>query len=181
MASAWDDMRAGLTYDAGDPDLVARRKQTQKLMRAYNATTLDEDQLRAPLLDQLLGHRGPGGAIRAPIYVDYGTNIHLGAGVFLNYGCVLLDVCEIRIGDRTQIGPYVQILTADHPRDGAARAQGLESGAPITIGADVWIGGGAVVLPGIQVGDGATIGAGAVVTRDVAPQARVAGNPARPL
>jgi maltose O-acetyltransferase len=137
--------------------------------------------VRAPLLDQLLGGRGKRCAIRAPFYVDYGTNIFLGDGVFLNYGCVLLDVCEIRIGERTQIGPYVQLLTADHPRDGAARAQGLENGAPITIGADTWIGGGAIVLPGRTVGAGATIGAGAVVTRDVAPGATVAGNPARPI
>ena len=113
--------------------------------------------------------------------MDYGRNIHLGRGVFMNFGCVLLDVCEIRIGDGTEIGPYVQILTADHPRDPAARASGREFGRPITIGAQVWIGGGAIILPGVTIGDGATIGAGAIVTRDVPAGATVAGNPARPI
>lgn len=101
--------------------------------------------------------------------------------MFFNYGCVCLDVCPIRIGAKTQIGPYVQILTADHPRDGATRDAGLEFGRAISIGANVWIGGGAILLPGVRIGDDAVIGAGAVVTRDVAPGATVAGNPARPL
>jgi maltose O-acetyltransferase len=109
------------------------------------------------------------------------VHISIGRGVFLNYGCVLLDVCAITIGDGTQIGPYVQMLAADHPRAPQMRAEGLEMGAPVTIGRNAWIGGGAIILPGVSVGDDAVIGAGAVVTRDVAPGATVAGNPARPL
>ena len=105
----------------------------------------------------------------------------MGEGVFLNYGCVLLDVCEIRIGNLTQIGPYVQILTADHPRDAETRDAGLEFGKPTVIGRNVWIGGGALLLPGVTVGDDAVIGAGAVVTRSVPAGTTVAGNPARPL
>jgi maltose O-acetyltransferase len=101
--------------------------------------------------------------------------------VFLNFGCILLDVCPIRIGDKTQIGPHVQLLAADHPRDAAARDAGLENGRPVTIGRNVWIGGGALILPGVTVGDDAIVGAGAVVTRDVPAGATVAGNPARPL
>ncbi|MDU8910610.1 sugar O-acetyltransferase [Aestuariicoccus sp. MJ-SS9] len=180
MASEKHKMIAGELYRAGDPELVADRKRAQALMRDYNATVFG-DEARAGLLDALLGSRGESCALRAPVYVDYGYNIHLGRDVFLNYGCVLLDVCEIRVGDMTQIGPYAQILTADHPRDGATRDAGLEFGRPITIGRNVWIGGGALILPGVTVGDDAVIGAGAVVTRDVAPGVTVAGNPARPL
>jgi maltose O-acetyltransferase len=100
--------------------------------------------------------------------------------VFLNFNCVILDVVEISIGDRTQIGPAVQIYAADHPRDAETRRVGLEFGRPVRIGSDVWIGGGAILLPGVTIGDGAMIGAASVVTRDVAPGVTVAGNPARP-
>jgi maltose O-acetyltransferase len=99
--------------------------------------------------------------------------------VFLNFNCVILDVVQVMIGDGTQIGPGVQILTADHPRDPAQRRAGLEFGRPIRIGANVWIGAAAIILPGVTVGDDAVVGAGAVVTRDVRPGATVVGNPAR--
>ena len=173
-------MIAGALYRAGDPDLVKRRQSAQAAMRAYNATVLGDAE-RGELLDRLLGHRGEGCAIRPPFHVDYGTNIRLGRDVFLNFGCVVLDVCPVTIGDGTQIGPYVQILTADHPRDPRIRAQGLECGRPVAIGRNVWIGGGALILPGVCVGDDAVIGAGAVVTRDVAAGTTVAGSPARPV
>jgi maltose O-acetyltransferase len=149
-------------------------------MRDYNATVYGQDDARRTILSEILG-TDEGAVIRPPLYVDYGSNIHLAKGVFLNYGCVLLDVCPIRIGAQTQIGPGTQILTADHPRDPAVRAQGLEMGRPINIGANVWIGGGALLLPGVSVGDNAVIGAGAVVTRDVAAGSTVVGNPARPV
>lgn len=181
MTSAQARMRAGELYHAGDPDLVALRARAQRLMRAYNDTTVADDDVRHPLLNELFAAVGPGSAIRAPVYVDYGCHITIGRNVFLNYGCVMLDVCDVAIGDGTQIGPMVQILTADHPRDPASRGAGLEYGRPIAIGANCWIGGGALILPGVTVGDDAVIGAGAVVTRDVAPGVTVAGNPARPL
>lgn len=174
-------MIAGALYRAGDPELAAERARAQALMRDYNGTIVSDGARRALILDALLGSRGEECTLRAPFYVDYGYNIHLGRDVFLNYGCTLLDVCPIHIGDATQIGPMVQILTADHPRDPAVRAQGLENGRAIRIGANVWIGGGALILPGVTVGDHATIGAGAVVTRDVAEGVTVAGNPARVL
>ena len=172
-------MIAGGLYRPGDPELVADRARAQALMRDYNQTIVSDGALRRPILDKLLGGYGKGCALRAPIYVDYGYNIFLGADVFFNYGCVLLDVCPIRIGDKTQVGPMVQILTADHPRDAASRDAGLEFGRPVTIGRNVWIGGGALILPGVTVGDDAIIGAGAVVTRNVADGATVVGNPAR--
>ncbi|MEM1374196.1 MAG: sugar O-acetyltransferase [Pseudomonadota bacterium] len=176
-----DKMIAGELYHPGDPELVAARARAQELMAAYNATTVADGVKRGPILDALLGGRGRDCAVRAPFYVDYGTNIFLGDDVFLNYGCTILDICPVRIGDRTQIGPMSQILAADHPRDAESRAAFLELGAPITIGRDVWIGGGALILPGVTIGDDAIVGAGAVVTRDIAPGQTVAGNPARPL
>lgn len=126
-----------------------------------------------------LGGVGEGALVRPPFHCDYGFNIHLGAGVFINFGCVMLDLVEVRIGAHTQIGPAVQILTADHPRDAARRSSGLEFGRPVRIGRNVWIGGGAIVLPDITVGDDALIGAGSLATRDVAAGATVVGNPAR--
>lgn len=179
MQTEWDRMVAGALYRPGDPDLAARRRRAQEVMRAYNGTIVGDD--RAALMSDLFGSCGARVAVRAPVYVDYGSNIHFGDDVFLNYGCVLLDVCPIRIGEKTQIGPMVQLLAADHPRDAESRDAGLEMGRPVTIGRNVWIGGGAIVLPGVTVGDDAIIGAGAVVTRDVAPGATMAGNPARPI
>ncbi len=179
MRSEKQKMMAGELYRAGDAELVADRVRAQELMRAYNQTIVGDEE-RPAIVAQLFGS-AEGAGIRAPVYVDYGYNITLGRDVFLNYGCVLLDVCPITIGDKSALGPYVQLLTADHPRDGATRDTGLEFGRPITIGRNVWIGGGAVILPGVTIGDDAIIGAGSVVTRDVAAGATVAGSPARPL
>ena len=174
-----EKMLAGELYDPGDPELVAIRKTAQSLMRDYNATIYGE-AARSDILKHLLGSVGTSVAIRAPFHVDYGKHIHVGERVFLNYGVVILDVCEVRIGDGTQIGPYAQLIAGDHPRDAETRAKGLENGRPVAIGRDCWIGAGALILPGVTVGDGAVVGAGAVVTRDVAAGATVVGNPARP-
>ena len=123
---------------------------------------------RHALLRERLGHVGKDAVIRPPFFCDFGYNIRIGDGVFMNFNCVILDVVEVTIGDRTQIGPAVQIYAADHPRDAKTRREGLEFGRPVRIGSDVWIGGGAIILPGVTIGDGAVIGAGSVVTRDVA-------------
>ncbi len=179
MPSEREKMLRGALYRPGDPELAALRRAAQERMRAYNATIVGDD--RTALLAALFGSVGTGAAIRAPVHVDYGIHIHFGRDVFLNYGCTLLDVCEIRIGDKTQIGPFTQILAADHPRDPATRDAGLENGKPVTIGRNVWIGGGALILPGVTVGDDAIVGAGAVVTKDVPPGATVVGNPARQI
>lgn len=181
MTSEKSKMIAGELYKPGDPELVEDRARNQQLQRNYNATTVSDNEARALILSEWLGSRGTGCALRAPFYADYGYNIHLGDNVFFNYGCVVLDVCPIVIGNMTQIGPYVQILTADHPRDAETRDAGLEFGKPISIGRNVWIGGGALLMPGVTVGDDAIIGAGAVVTRSVPDGTTVAGNPARPL
>lgn len=179
MKSEEEKMLAGELYNPGDPQLCDDRARAQAFMRAYNTTIVTDGAVRKPLLAEHLGQIGDKCALRAPIFVDYGYNVFLGTGVFMNYGCVLLDVCTIHIGDYTQIGPGVQLYTADHPRDAGLRRAGVEFGSPIKIGANVWIGGHAVVLPGVTIGDEAIIGAGSVVTRDVAAGARVAGSPAR--
>lgn len=172
-------MLAGELYDAGDPELQADLAATRDWLVQYNAALAMPTADRRRLLARRLGSVGEGATIRPPFHCDYGFNIHIGAGVFLNFNCVILDVVEVTIGNKTQIGPGVQILTADHPRDAAEREAGLEFGRPIRIGRNVWIGGGAILLPGVTVGDDALIGAGSVVTRDVPAGATVLGNPAR--
>ncbi len=172
-------MLAGELYRT-DAELSADQAATKAWLVRYNAALALPVSDRHALLLQRLGHVGAGAVIRPPFFCDYGYNIQLGDGVFLNFNCVILDVVEVSIGDRTQIGPAVQIYAADHPRDAKTRREGLEFGRPVRIGSDVWIGGGAIILPGVTIGDGAVIGAGSVVTRDVAAGMIVAGNPARP-
>ncbi|MGT2515009.1 sugar O-acetyltransferase [Sphingomonas panni] len=179
MRTEKQKMIAGELYHAGDAELVADVMRAAAWMDHYNARiALDRDEQRT-LLREMLASVGENVIIRPPFHIDYGYNITIGDDVFLNYGCVILDVCAVTIGDKTQIGPGVQILAADHPRDPAVRAQMLEFGRPVTIGRNVWIGGGAILLPGVTVGDDALIGAGSVVTRDVPAGATVVGNPAR--
>jgi maltose O-acetyltransferase len=174
-----EKMLAGELYDAGDPQLQADLAATREWMVRYNAALAMPVAERRALLRERLAAVGDGSTIRPPFHCDYGFNISLGKGVFLNFNCVILDVVAVTIGDKTQIGPGVQILTADHPRDFAEREAGLEFGRTIHIGRNVWIGGGAIILPGVTVGDDAIIGAGSVVTRDVPSGATVMGNPAR--
>lgn len=179
MPTEKDKMLAGELYDAGAPEIQADLAATQEWLARYNASLDMAPARRRELLIERLAAVGDGAVIRPPFHCDYGFNISLGTGVFLNFNCVVLDVVEVTIGDKTQIGPGVQILAADHPRDAATRASGLEFGRPVRIGRNVWIGGGAIILPGVSVGDDAVIGAGSVVTRDVPAGATAFGNPAR--
>jgi maltose O-acetyltransferase len=179
MTSEREKMLAGDHYDPGDAELSGLRSAAQVFMSSYNQTIVDDVAERDALLQAHIGAVGENCEIRSPFYVDYGVNIYVGDRVFLNYNCVLLDVCTIHIGSGTQVGPAVQIVTADHPRDPADRAAGLEMGKPISIGENVWIGSQAVILPGVTIGDDAIVGAGSIVTRDVPPGITVVGNPAR--
>jgi maltose O-acetyltransferase len=131
------------------------------------------------LLAELLGEFGEGAHVVAPFACDYGYNIRLGAGAFVNADAVFLDCAAITVGERVQVGPAVQLLAADHPLGAEIRAKGLENARPIAIGADAWLGGGAIVLPGRTVGEGSVIGAGSVVTKDVPANVVAAGNPCR--
>jgi maltose O-acetyltransferase len=181
MRSEKEKMLAGELYRADSAELVEDNARATEWLSRYNAPAVRSVDERFALLADLLGAVGEGVIIRPPFFCDYGYNIRLGSGVFLNFNCVILDVVAVTIGDKTQIGPGVQILAADHPRDPAQREAMLELGRPIHIGRNVWIGANALIMPGITVGDNAIIGAGSVVTRDVAPGATAVGNPARSL
>ena len=180
MKTEKQKMLAGELYHAGDPELQADAAKAKAWMARYNGSMAAPADERRQLLRDLLGSVGEGAVVRAPFFCDYGYNIRLGDGVFLNFNCVILDVVSVEIGDGTQIGPAVQIYAADHPRDPATRKSGAEFGRPVVVGKNVWIGGGAIILPGVTIGDDAVVGAGAVVTRDVASGITVIGNPARP-
>ncbi|WP_126968694.1 sugar O-acetyltransferase [Xanthomonas arboricola] len=179
MQTEKQKMLAGELYNAADTELQADQAAAADWMARYNASAAQPPAQRHALLVERLAEVGEGAVIRTPFHCDYGYNIRLGSGVFLNFDCVILDVCEVSIGEGTQVGPAVQFYAADHPRDAAGRASGLEFGRPIRIGRNVWIGGGAIILPGVSIGDDAVIGAGAVVTRDVPAGATALGNPAR--
>ena len=176
-----EKMLAGEQYRSADPELVAARQRAAGLLARYNRTEPADEAGRAALLGELLGAGGEGAVVMPLFACDYGTNIRLGQRAFINYNCVFLDCAAIEIGDDLQMAPAVQLYTALHPLDAETRRSGLESARPIRIGNDVWIGGGAIVLPGVTIGDRSVIAAGSVVTRDVPPDMLVAGNPARPL
>ncbi len=173
-------MLAGELYRPGDPELSADQAANKAWLVRYNAALALPVAQRHVILSERLAHVGRDAVIRPPFFCDYGYNIHLGDGVFLNFNCVILDVVSVSIGNGTQIGPAAQIYAADHPRDAKTRREGFEFGRPVRIGRDVWIGGGSIILPGITIGDGAVVGAGSVVTRNVGAGETVVGNPARP-
>ena len=144
----------------------------------FNAQGLSDKQ-RYALLVERFASVGEHALIRPPFFCDYGYNISLGRGAFLNFNCIILDVEPVSIGEGTAIGPAVQILASDHPRDPRLRREKVRFGRPVTIGANVWIGGGAIILPGVTIGEDAIVGAGSIVTRDVPAGVTVVGNPAR--
>lgn len=169
-------MLTGALYDPGDPELVAARERARDLCQRLGEAERDE---RRNILEALFSSGGGSASVQPPFACDYGSNIELGQNVFFNFNCVVLDVCRVRIGSFTLLGPAVQIYTAMHPMSAAERRRGSEFGKPVEIGSDVWLGGGVVVLPGVSIGSEAVIGAGSVVTRDVPGGVFAAGNPCR--
>ena len=172
-------MLAGDLYLADDPELVAEARHAQRLAEEFNRSRAHDAAGRHRLLEELLGDLGEDVDIRPPFYCDYGHNISVGARTFANYGLTALDVAPIRIGCDVQIGPHVQLLTATHPVDPEVRRAKWEAALPITIGDNVWLGGGAIVLAGVSIGDDTVVGAGAVVTRDLPAGVVAVGSPAR--
>jgi len=172
-------MLAGDLYMADDPDSEREAKRAVALQTEYTAAYAGDPDAARPILAELLGYLGEDAHIKPPLFVDYGTFISVGARTFINYNLTALDVAPITIGEDCQIGPNVQLLTPTHPVEPQARRDRLEAARPITIGDNVWLGGGAIVLPGVSIGDNSVIGAGAVVTNDVPANSVAVGNPAR--
>lgn len=172
-------MLAGELYRSGDPELIADAERAQRLVALYNATPSEATEARMALLRRLCGSVGDGTVIRPPFACDYRYNIRLGRNGFINFNCIFLDCAQIEIGDNLQMGPAAQVYTAAHPLEADVRRSGLEYALPIRIGNDVWIGGGAIILPGVTIGDRSIIGAGSVVVHDVPAAKVVVGNPAR--
>lgn len=172
-------MLAGDLYVADDPEIAERQQRAMRLAARFQAAYTEGADAARTILAELLGSVGEGVDLRPPLYVDYGSNITIGARTFVNYHLTALDVARITIGEDCQIGPNVQLLTPTHPVEPEPRRDKLEAALPITIGDNVWLGGGVIVCPGVTIGDNSVIGAGAVVTKDVPAGVVAVGNPAR--
>lgn len=171
-------MLAGQPYVA-DRELGELVALAQRRMAAYNSADPTDSAGRRRLLEELIGEVGEDVELRAPVYVDYGSHISIGARTFANYGLTALDVAQITIGADVQIGPHVQLLTPTHPVDAEQRRAKWEGGAPITIGDNVWLGGGVIVCPGVTIGENTVVGAGAVVVSDLPANVLAVGQPAK--
>jgi maltose O-acetyltransferase len=178
MRTEFDKMLAGEFYNPLDPELVRARNRARDLCQDLNATREAQEDERRRILRELFGAGGEDVWMQPPFFCDYGTNIRLGQKCFFNFNCIVLDVCLVTVGDYTLFGPAVQIYTATHPLNPELRRR-QEFGKPVTIGSDVWVGGGAIICPGVTIGSRSVIGAGSVVTRDIPASVFAAGNPCR--
>jgi maltose O-acetyltransferase len=178
MTTERQKMIAGERYDPFAADLVASRERARDLCQTLNATREGQHDERRRILHDLFGRGGDSVWMQPPFFCDYGWNIELGERVFFNFNCIVLDVCPVRIGSYSLFGPAVQIYTPMHPFNAEERRR-EEFGKPVDIGSDVWVGGGAIILPGVRIGSRAVIGAGSIVTRDVPEHVFAAGNPCR--
>ena len=183
-------MLRGQPYNARDDELIATAHRARKLIAAYSSTASTDAARRHQILADLLGEVGENVWIEPPFFCDYGENVYIGADTFVNVNCVFLDSAEIRIGRSAMIGPAVQLLTAFHPllarerivapeNRVAGKAPYVTQASPIRIGDNVWIGGGAIVLPGVTIGDNVTIGAASLVTSDIPADSLAYGQPCR--
>ena len=179
MASEKQKMMNGELYRPQDDELVNDRLRARKLTRLFNQTMETDSEERAALLKELLGSTGKEYYIEPTFRCDYGFNIHVGENFYANFDCVILDVCEVRIGQNCMLAPGVHIYTATHPLLPDERNSGKEYGKPVTIGDNVWIGGRAVINPGVTIGNNVVVASGAVVTKDIPDDVVVGGNPAR--
>ncbi len=172
-------MVSGGLYKADDGELVALRQRARRLTRQFNATTEEELDKRQELLRELFGAFGGSSFMEPSFRCDYGVNIFIGEHFYANFDCVILDVAPVHIGDNVFFAPRVNLYTAGHPIDAGVRNEELEFGKPITIGDDVWVGGGVIVNPGVTIGSDVVIGSGSVVTKDIPSHVIAAGNPCR--
>lgn len=179
MYTEKEKMLAGELYNAEDYHLKSERRRARLLCKNYNDSTDEQNLLRKEILRELIGGYSKGLVIEPPFHCDYGSNIYVGEKVYFNFNCVILDVNKVEIGSNSLFGPNVQIYAATHPMDYKVRAEWLESGKPVTIGSDVWVGGGAIIFPGVTIGDRTVIGAGSVVNKDIPSDVFAAGNPCK--
>ncbi|RRQ47659.1 sugar O-acetyltransferase [Maribacter algicola] len=182
-----EKMLQGKVYNSRDPELLERYFRARSLVKKFNDLDADLVLERQEILSQLFEHIGKGVWIESPFYCDYGNNISIGEGTFVNMNCTFLDNNKISIGKNVLIAPYVQIYTASHPLRASERilvnnndgAPYITKSLPVTIGDNVWIGGNAVICPGVIVGENVTIGAGSVVTKNIPDNTLAFGNPCR--
>lgn len=174
-------MLSGRLYLASDPELVNGRDRARRLTEKINAAAPEQEEYRQELFRELLGSVGENFTINSAFHCDYGSNIHIGKNFYANYDCIIIDVCDVTIGDNVFFAPRVCVFTAGHPIDADIRNTQLEFGKSVTIGNNVWIGGNTVINPGVTIGDNAVIGSGSVVTKDVPAGVVAAGNPCRVL
>ncbi len=177
MMTEREKMLAGELYLPADPELQALLKRARRLTRQFNESTEEEAEQRVALLAELFGALGAGAHVEPPFRCDFGCHIFAGANLYMNFGCVVLDCAHVRLGDNVMCGPNVHIYAATHPTNPAIRPLGRELAFPVTIGNNVWIGGGAIICPGVTIGDNTTIGAGSVVVKDIPAGVVAAGNP----
>lgn len=178
MKTEYEKMLAGELYNASDPVLFQMRVKARNAMHAYNQTAYDREK-REQLLRSLLGKMGANADIQTPFFCDYGYHIEVGDNFFANFNCVFLDCNYIKMGNNVFLGPQVQIYAAYHPVPAEERIKGPELAAPVTIGDNVWIGGGSIICAGVTIGANTTIGAGSVVVKDIPAGVVAAGNPCR--
>lgn len=179
MKTEKEKMMNAENYIAWDPELIKDREKARRLTRLFNTSTEKEEGYRKKILKELFGATGETITIEPSFRCDYGYNIFVGEGFFANFNCVILDVCKVTIGDNCLLAPGVHIYTAAHPLDPVERNSGIEFGKPVTIGDNVWIGGGSIINPGVTIGNNVVVASGAVVTKDVPDSVVVGGNPAR--
>lgn len=181
MKTEKEKMINGAYYKPSDPELVRDRLTARKLTRQYNQTLETNDTERLQLLKKLFGSTGQSLYIEPNFRCDYGYNIHVGENFYANFDCVILDVCQVKIGTNCMLAPGVHIYTATHPLDPIERNSGIEYGRPVFIGDNVWIGGRAVINPGVTIGNNVVVASGSVVTMDVPDNVVIGGNPAKVL
>lgn len=174
-----EKMLAGELYCSKGEELMGERARADRILKLYNATFVKDTERRKELLGELLGSVGENAYIEPNFFCDYGYNIKVGDNFFANYECIILDVCEVKIGSDVLLGPRVSIFTACHPLDPETRRSGLEYGRPVEIGDNVWIGGSSVINPGVKIGRNSVIGSGSVVTKDIPENCVAVGNPCR--
>jgi maltose O-acetyltransferase len=177
--TAREKMLANEPYIATDPELKSMYNEAQDLVYAFNLSLPSESHKRREIVQILFGSVGQNFEICPPFHCDYGCHIYAKENLYINYDCIILDCNHVYIGENVLLAPKVQIYTAYHPLDAKTRKSGLEMAAPITIGNDVWIGGGAIICPGVQIGNNTIIGAGSVVTKDIPANVIAVGNPCR--